>query len=67
MVIVTVTLTWAMFKWFGLPLFMLGVIALFAGSLPDNDRKPLGDLMRWITWPSFLIWLIIIIGRGLFV
>jgi len=61
----TIVLTWAMFKWLGLILFVLGVVALLMGSLPDNDSRPMGDMLRWITWPAFWIWVAVMIGRSL--
>ena len=39
-------------------LLLLSVVALFAGSLPDNGAPPAGDAMRWIVWPLFLLWVL---------
>ena len=48
-----------LFSWkVGLVLFILSVIALCKGSLPDNGARPMGDMLRWIVWPLFLFWLI---------
>ena len=44
--------------WTGLGLLILSVIAFFAGTLPDNPESPIGDMMRWIVWPVFIVWII---------
>lgn len=54
-------LSWQM----GLLLFVLSIFAFFAGTLPDNPRRPMGDLLRLFAWPSFLIWLLTNAWRGL--
>lgn len=49
-------------------LMVLSIIALLIGSLPDNPRRPFGDVLRLITWPLFLIWLggAVLKGIGVF-
>ena len=63
---ITITLTWAAFKWAGLPLLILALIALFGGSLPDHDGNSFCNGLRWVTWPLFILWFVILIGRALF-
>ena len=55
-----------MFAWY-VPVFLvvMSVIALFAGTLPSNEYKPRGDLLRWIFWPATVIYFIIVFFRGM--
>ena len=61
----TITITMAWLKWAGLPLFILAVICLFGGNLPDHYGNPTLNGLRWIVWPLFLIWLVFIFVHGL--
>ncbi len=63
--IITLATIWLIVKLLGLPLFILSVIALFKGSLPDNDPRTRGGMARWSFWRAFALWLIIIFIRGL--
>ena len=63
--VLTFVTIWLVIKWLGLPLFILAVIALCTGSLPDNVSRPGGDMLRWIFWPLLALWFIIIFIRGL--
>lgn len=55
---VTITSDGLLSLWIGLILFILSVLALLSGSLPDNPRSPVGDAMRKIVWPLFAIWIL---------
>lgn len=61
----TITSCMLLSLWTGLILFVLSIVALLCGTLPDNDHKPVGDAMRWIIWPTFFVWIIarIIFGK----
>lgn len=63
---ITIVLSWAIFKWAGLVLFILSVVAFFAGDLPDNQGSSFGNGLRWIVWPLMLLWLLVFFIRGLF-
>lgn len=67
MIAIMITLTWTTFKWAGIILFVLSTIALFAGTVPANEERPLGDAMRWIVWPCFIVWFIVFVIRGMWV
>ncbi len=60
----TVILTWFTFKVVGLVLFVLSGIGLFVGDLPDHQGSGFGNGLRWIVWPLFLAWLIVLVIRG---
>ena len=62
----TIVLTWKALPWIGLVLLVLSVVAFFSGTLPDNDYKPKGDAMRWVVWPLFIVWVVVVFIRGLF-
>lgn len=62
---ITITFPWTIFKWMGLPLFILSIFALLGGSLPDSAGSSGADGLRWWVWPIFLIWLAVILFRGL--
>mgnify|MGYP001560144697 CR=1 FL=1 len=60
-----ITITMAMVKWSGLVLFVLSVIALLGGNLPDHYGNPICTKMRLVVWPLFLLWLIGMLVRSL--
>ena len=61
----TIHISALMLKWAGLPLFLLTIICLLGGSLPDNSGSRMLDTWRWVVWPAFVLWLGWIIVRGL--
>ena len=61
---VTIVLTWFTFKVVGLVLFVLSVVGLFLGNLPDHQGSGFGNTLRWIAWPLFLVWLVVFFVRG---
>jgi len=64
---ITITFTWAMFKWAGLVLLLLSFLGLINGALPGhNAGSAWANFLRWATWPLFIIWVAIIMIRGLF-
>jgi len=64
---ITLTFTWAMFKWAGLGLFIMSIAGLLMGDLPDNSGSTPGNILRWISWPLLLLWMVVIIVRGIIV
>jgi hypothetical protein len=42
----------------GAAFLFFSIVAIFAGSLPDNPPRPVGNLMRWIFWPLLVVWII---------
>ncbi len=56
-----------MFKWAGLVLLLLSFLGLINGALPGhNAGSAWANFLRWATWPLFIIWVAIIMIRGLF-
>lgn len=60
-----IVITLSMLKWTGLVLFILSLLALFGGSLPDHDGSPIANGLRWVVWPLFILWGIAFFLRGL--
>jgi len=61
----TIVLTWAMFKWAGLVLFILSVIGFWNGSLPDHGGTAWGNTLRWVSWPLLALWTLVFLIRGI--
>jgi len=62
---ITTVMLWTVFKWFGLGLFILSLIVLFCGDLPDNAGSGFANGLRWVVWPAFIVWIIVILIRGI--
>jgi len=58
-------ISWNTIYWSGLVLFILSLLALFFGDLPDNEGNPFMNSLRWIVWPLFFIWCVAIMIKGL--
>jgi len=56
----------SLYKWSGLVIFILSLVGLFTGSLPDHGGSSLGNGLRWIFWPLMLVWLLGLMIKGLF-
>jgi hypothetical protein len=56
----TITLAGLLSWKVGIVLFVLSVLTLVGGSLPDNDSRPGVDMLRGITWSLSILW---IVGR----
>lgn len=63
---ITASELWIVFKWSGLVLFALSLVALFTGDLPDNGGWRFGNILRWIFWPLFALWLLGALIKGFF-
>jgi hypothetical protein len=62
----TITITWAMFKWAGLPLLIGSFLSLLFGNLPDHYGSPLANGLRWAFWPLSMVWCLVIFFYGLY-
>jgi hypothetical protein len=64
-----IVITLAMFKWAGLPLFILTALCIFfSHDVFDNwieSCNNFWDYLRWLVWPLFIFWLAVILIRGL--
>jgi len=64
----TIVLTWAMFKWVGIPLFILTFISVFyLISLIASERysNPVKLTCSFLAIILFAVWLLAVIVRGL--
>lgn len=63
----TITLTWHTFKVAGIVLFVISVLALCFGDLPDHVGVPLANAARWVVWPLMAVWFVVLFVRALVV
>lgn len=65
----TITLTsalaWTVFKWLGLIILLGSIVGFFAGDLPDNPGSDLGNFCRYLFWPLLLLWVVVVLFKGL--
>ncbi len=61
----TLVLTIAMVRWAGLALFLLSILALIKGDLPDHGGYGWANALRMIVWPLMFFWFAFFFFRGL--
>lgn len=61
-----ITISFELWSWkIALILFIISVLTLFFGSLPDNPERPFVDKLRWIFIPITILYFLILAIRGM--
>lgn len=63
----TIVISWAMFKWAGIPLFVLAFFSFFylLSLLTNREPNPIKLTFSLLNICLFVLWLLVIIGHGI--